>query len=514
MVGLFVRLKLRLIRGSLRGDTAKQIGFVFSMIAAACCAFFGFLLFAVTRAADADVAQEIGIVAFTAFAMSWTIVPLLAFGLDETLDPSRLALFPLTPRQLAVGMLTAGATGPWPLASLIALFGAVIGLGRTAGGIVLGILAVLAVFAFCLVLSRTVTTALSGVLRSRRGRDLLAVAAVLVVVAGQLPNLLINRGVPGGGRALLDSLAAVLRWTPPGMAAHAISDGGLVGLGELVVVAASVVLLAWLWMLALRRALVTPDSSSQQAGSVRRSRIGRFLPSGMLGAVVAKELKYVRREPRGRIGWISAVVVSGFLAFSMHFEGSVFAIAPPAIAATMIGLQAANVFGIDGRALWMNAVVFTGERDVRTDLAGRHLGFAIIAVPLLTVLSVVSAILAGDLWAAVPAALTAWGVLGVSLGTGAITSVLSPYTLPERMNAFSSAAPGQGGLMFVSAFGAMLGTGLLAVPFVVLVAVGFTWVSVLAVLWGLLVSFGGRRLAGVVGWNRLPDLLAAVARPT
>jgi ABC-2 type transport system permease protein len=514
VVGLFLRLKLRLIRGSLRGDVAKQIGFVVSVTAAAFCAFFGFLLFALLRVADADLAQELGIVAFAGFAATWTVVPLLAFGLDETLDPSRLALFPLSTRQLAMGMLTAGAAGPWPMASLIVLLGAVIGLGRSITGIALGVVAVCLEFAFCLVLSRTVTTALSGVLRSRRGRDLLAVAAVLVVVAFQVPNLLINRGVPGDGRALLDSAAAVLRWAPPGLAAHAIADGGLAGLGELVVVAASVVALAWLWIVALRRALVTPDSSSQGAGSVRRSWIGGFLPRGRLGAVVAKELKYARREPRGRIGWISAVVVSGFLAFSMQLQGMAFAFVPPSIAALMIGLQTANVYGIDGRALWMNAVAFTRERDVRTDLAGRHLGFAIIAVPLLTVLAVVFSLLAGHPGTAVPAALTAWGVLGLGLGAGAVTSVLSPYTLPERMNAFNSAAPGQGGLMFVSSFGAMLVTILLAGPVVVLVLVGFTWVSVLAVPYGLAVSLAGRRLAGMVGWNRLPDLLAAVARPT
>jgi hypothetical protein len=55
-------------------------------------------------------------------------VPLIAFGLDGTLDPATLALFPLRLRPLAVGLLAASATGVWPLANVIGLLGASLGL--------------------------------------------------------------------------------------------------------------------------------------------------------------------------------------------------------------------------------------------------------------------------------------------------------------------------------------------------------------------------------------------------
>ncbi|MEZ0072728.1 ABC-2 type transport system permease protein [Planotetraspora sp. GP83] len=518
MVRLFVRLKLRLIRGNLRGDTIKQLGFVFSVIGAVVAAVAGFLLFSLVRLAPADVALDIGIVAFTLFTIGWILVPLLAFGLDETLDPSRLSLFPLTTRQLAIGMFAASATGPWPLASLIVLAGGVVGLASGLGGVLLGLVAVVLQFALCLVASRALTTALSGALRSRRGRDLLAVAAVFVVLLFQLPNLLLNRGLPGDPRKLLESAGSALRWTPPGLAAHAIADGGLIGVAELIVVAMVVVVLAWLWIAALQRALVTPDSSNQSGGSVRRSRIARFLPGGMLGAVVAKELKYARREPRGRISWFTAIAVSGIIMFSLRgpggWQGPAFAIAPACLAALMIGLQAANVFGIDGRSLWMNAVAFSTDRDLRTDLAGRHLAIAIIAVPLLTVVSVVAALVAGNLPWALVAALTAWGVLGVALGVGSVTSVILPYTFPDRLNAFSGAAPGQGGQAFLASFGAMLGTSMIALPVVLPVLLGAYWLCVLAVPYGLLIAWAGRRLGASIGFNRMPDLVAAVSRPT
>ncbi|ETK33414.1 hypothetical protein [Microbispora sp. ATCC PTA-5024] len=519
MVTLFVRLKLRLVRGGLRGDTIRQIGFGVSVVMAVVAAVSGFLLLSLIRLAPDDVALNLGIAAFTLLTVGWIVVPLLAFGLDETLDPARLALFPLTTRRLATGLFAASAAGPWPLASLAALAGGVAGLARGPGGVLLGVVAVALEFALCLVASRAITTALSGALRSRRGRDLLAVAAVAVLLLFQLPNLLLNRGLPGDPARMLEAAAVVLRWTPPGLAAHAIADGGLIGVAELIALGMVVVVVAWLWIVALQRALVRPDSSTAAgAGSVRRSWSGRFLPRGMLGAVVAKELKYARREPRGRITWFTAIVVTGVVMFSTRGpdggEGAAFAVWPAGLAALMVGLQAANSFGIDGRSLWMNAVVFSGARDLRTDLAGRHLAIAIIAVPLLTVVALVAGLVAGSAVWALAAAPTAWGVLGVSLGVGAVSSVILPYTYPERLNAFSGAAPGQGGQAFLASFGTMFGTGLLALPLVVPVLLGAYWLAVLAVPYGLLVAWAGRRLASSIGFNRLPDLLAAVSRPT
>ncbi|GII53224.1 transporter [Planotetraspora thailandica] len=516
LFALFVRLKGRLILGSLRGDTAKQIGFVFSVLAAVVCGAGGFLLFALLRMASPGTALDAGVVVFAVFTIGWALIPLVFFGLDETLDPSRLALFPLSTRQLAIGMTAASATGPWPLATLAILAGGIAGLSRGPGGVVIGLLAVALQFVLCLVVSRLITTALSGALRSRRGRDVLAVAAVFVVLAFQLPNLIVNRSNPGDVAGLFSAAADVLRWTPPGLAAHAIADGGIAGVADLAAVAVVVVVLAWAWIAALRRALVLPDASNQGGGSVRRSWIERFLPRGMLGAVVSKELKYARREPRGRIAWFSAIVVSGVIMFSIRGDagpsgpGSVAG--PACLAALMIGLQAGNVFGLDGRSFWMNAVAFPTEREMRTDLAGRHLGTAIIAVPLLAVVALVAGLLMGDASWALPAALTAWGVLGVTLGAGAVASVLLPYTVPERLNAFSGAAPGQGGLAFVSSLGMMLASAAVALPIFLPVAMGLTWVAPLAVPYGLLAAWGGRRLAASLGFGRMPEIFAAVSR--
>ncbi|WP_219465632.1 hypothetical protein [Nonomuraea rhizosphaerae] len=516
-VTLFAQLKLRLMAGNLRGDLQRKLGFAFTLVMGVIIAVVGFLLMGLLRLAPPDTAAAVVILVYTFMLIGWMIVPLMAFGLDDTLDPARLSLFPLTTRTMAIGMFTASATGIWPLVTLVVAAGALAGLASSAGGVVLGIVAVFLQFALCLTLSRLITTALSGALRTRRGRDVLAVAAIFVVLLAQLPNLLLNSsfGEPG---AMLHQAADLLRWTPSGMAAHAIADGGLIGLGELVVVALAVVLAAWLWIKALNRALVTPDFSTQ-AASVRKESglVDRFLPDGPLAAVVVKELKYIRREPRLRVGWFSSLLVAVVLGFTATRSGGAGVWLPillSAAAGLMISLQAANAFGIDGRSLWMNAVVIDSERGLAVDLAGRHLASALVATPLLIVISVSAGLFAGHPEGIAPAVLAGLGALGIGYGVGSVTSVVIPYTMPERMNAFSGAAPGQGGQAFASAMGAMLGITALALPFVIPLLFGLLWVSILAPFYGLLAEILGRKLGAKIGFNRLPDLLAAISKPT
>ncbi|MFB4288370.1 hypothetical protein ACBI99_12070 [Nonomuraea sp. ATR24] len=516
-VALFAGLKLRLITGNLRGDTARQVGFAFTLILALGTAAGGFALVSLLRLAPPDVAVAVVTLLFTALLFGWMVVPLLAFGLDDTLDPARLSLFPLRTRELAVGMFTASATGVWPAATLIVTAGALVGLAGGVGGVLVGLLAVLAHFALCLVASRLVTTALSGALRSRRGRDALAVAAIAVVLLFQLPNLLMNRGF-GDPQGMLLDMAGALRWTPSGLAAHAIAGGGLAGLAEVAVLAALTVAAGWLWIKALGRALVTADSSTQ-AASVRRDSglADRFLPDGPLAAVVTKELKYVRRDPRYRILWFAAVAVVLVMAFSFTgqgMSGPALPIGMTAFCGMMIAVQLGNAYGIDGRSLWMNTVAFGAQRQFDLDLAGRHLANALIAVPVLALVAVASALFAGEPGTIGWALAAGTGVLGVGFGVGSVTSVLIPYTVPERMNAFTGAAPGQGGQAFGCALLAFAGVGLLSAPFAVAVAFAGPWVLAFAPPYGLAIETLGRRLGAKIGFARMPELLAAVSRPT
>src|ERR1700716_1196709 len=145
------------------------------------------------------------------------------------------------------------------------------------------------------------TTLFSGILRSRRGRDVLifvvAVAGLVPALAGQIvPRLLVSpnhRNITGGpvGRALY--------LLPSGWLAHAVVQtraGHLpVAVAELAAGGAAVAGALWLWSWALQRALTTSEpATAKQArkGPGLFSPPPSFLPRTTTGAVAAKEMRY------------------------------------------------------------------------------------------------------------------------------------------------------------------------------------------------------------------------------
>jgi ABC-2 type transport system permease protein len=508
VVGLWARLKLRLIAGNLRGSTGRQIGFAVSVACALAFGFGGFLGAAQLRVADDGIGAGVAVIVFTVLTIGWVVLPVMAFGVDETLDPSRLALLPLTRRDLAVGMFASSAVGLWPAASLLVLLGLVAGVAPDPVTAVVGVAAALLQLALCLTVSRAVTTSLARVLRSRRGRDFMLAVGLVLTLLAQIPNLVLNgtlRGSPD--RADFDRIVRMLEWGPPGAAARALADGNPLWLAPLTV---SVALIGWWWLATLDRLQVTVDTSTQ-ATEVRRRR---WNPAGQLGGVTVKELTYLRRDPRRVVGLVSSLALTVVLTFSWGRNGS-GPVPPVAFGALVLGMQNGNAFGGDGGALWMNAVTWCTPLDVRTDLAGRHLAYLLVATPTLVLMAVASALLSsspGDIPLAV---LVGLGVLGVALGVGSVTSVLLPYALPDRINAFSGAAPGQGGAAFVSSMSLLISTAVLAVPIGALVGLGAPlWLMVLGPAYGLLLAWAGRRLAASRAYPRLPELVASVSRAT
>lgn len=525
MAGLFVQLKLRLLTGGFRKSTGQMVGFILGAVFAVCLGALGCFLLAVLRG-QGRTATDIGVVVFTAFALGWGFLPLLHFGTDETLDPSRLALLPLNRRRLITGLFVASLVGTPPVATLLVLAGGVVGLSGGAGSILVGVVAAALELALCVTFSRALTCALSGLLRSRRGRDLAVFAGLAIVVGIQGLNLAAQYLAGWDVGNALTNAARVLRWTPSGLAAHAIGDarGGdyLTAVGELAATAGTVALLLWWWTAALTRALVVHDASTQ--GAVRPHgrlgpTVGALLPTGRVGAVAAKELRYVWREPRRKVGLASSLWPGVIIGFSFATNGGGLragALIAVSFIALLLGLQAANQFGLDGAATWMNVMATSEPRDMRADLAGRNLAHAMIGVPLLLIVSGCFGAFARDLGQAVTAFAVGCGVLGVSLGLSSVTSVLLPYPVPERRtNVFSGGNAGRGCLTAATAWGTMLASAVLALP-VILPAAFFgapatVPLLVLAPAYGAGIAWAGRRIATAVAFPHLPELLAKVS---
>jgi ABC-2 type transport system permease protein len=522
---LLVQLKLRLLTNALRSSRGAKISFIVSTIFAVLVAIGTFAILAALRGQSAAADQTAAV--FTVFAFGWLILPLLSFGLDGTLDPATLALYPLRTRPLAVGLLAASATGAWPLANVIGLLGATVGLARGALGLLIALLAVLLEVLFSITLARFVTTSMAGLLRSRRGRDLAAfmvipIFALYEAFAQVVPRMAAEGKITAATFAGIDKW---LRWLPPGLAAHAIQDASTGHAGaallRLGLVAAVVAVLGALWIRSLGRALVTVDTSTQS--SAVHGALLPFTRSGIRGTVAGRYLIYQRREPGSVVRWcVIAVVMAAASVSTIRTPAYHVALILSAIlGAGMLGTFNANAIGMTGPAFGLEASALSGMRALRAYFTGRGFALAIIAVPLLAAVSFGLAAFAGHpadwFWVV---AIDLGGV-GAALALSSVFTVTLAYPAEKRVGSPTPrSADGYGGQALASGLGSVFGVAVATVP--VILAVEFTHsvpaavrLPVLVVCgagYGLALAWAGARIAARAAEPRLPELFQLAAR--
>lgn len=516
MAGLFLRLKLRLLRNALRTPSRAAfllVGLVLGLL------LTGFLAigYQVLRD-DPPVATAAGILLAVVLAIGWTTLPIAAFGVDETLDVSRLALLPIRRGPLLAGLLLAAALGVPALLTFLLLAAGAAAVTTTWAALPVAVVAVPLLTAMCLLLGRVVTSALSRLLRSRRGRDLAVLVGLGIVLAAQAPRLLAENVDEAG----LLRIGDLLRWTPPGAGLSAVASASAGSWGpclwELLYLAAFVGLLVGAWYVALGAALVVVDASTTPP---RRRFTGllSLLPDGRLGAVAAKDLRYAWRDPRLKLSWLQMMIFGlAVPAFTLWDSGRY---APP-VAAMFSALLAAslgfNQFGPEGSGFWITVAATGSERQIRVDLAGRNLATAILSMLWILVSCTVLAVLVAP---SVPAAValsigSGAAVLGAGLGVSVLASVLAPYPMPDQPTA-AFAGPGAGrgciaGLAWT--LGAVVVT-VLALPVALPALLSPSgWVALLVLLagpaYGAALAWTGRRIAAAILLTRLPELLVAV----
>jgi ABC-2 type transport system permease protein len=528
MARLFVQLKLRILGNALRSSARGKVSFLISTTFAVLMAAGAFVMLALLRGQGAPV--DLTTVIFTLFGFGWLILPLLAFGLDSTLDPATLSLYPLRTRPLAVGLLAASATGAWPAANVIGLLGVTIGLARGALGEVVAVVAVLLQVLFSIALARFVITGMAGVLRSRRGKDFAVFLFIPIVACYELFTQVVPR-LAASGQLTAASFAGVdpwLRWLPPGLAAHAIWDAShgrpgtaLLRLGLL---AAIVAALAWLWVRALSHALVSPDTSTQSAQvHARALPLARY---GLRGAVTARFWIYQRREPMMLTSWgIVAVImvaasISALLGPQRHPEVLLLG---AVLGAAFVGVFHANAIGVTGPAFLFEAMALNSRRALRDYLAGQNIVLGVIAVPLLVAVSLGLAALAGNM---------AYGLVGVAVdlaGLGAALGLTSIFTVavafPARRRIGSPtlvAAEGYGSYRFASAFGSILGVAAATAPVIIIGLATSTAPAAIrapalllgSAAYGLALAWAGLRVAAGEAEAKLPELCQIAIRST
>jgi ABC-2 type transport system permease protein len=396
--------------------------------------------------------EDLSVVLFATLVTGWVVLPILTFGSDDLLDPARLALLPLSGRQLLTVMGVGALVGVAPIATTVAALGLLPATGSDPASYVVALLSVVLLLALCVTASRATAAALSGLLRSRRGRDLGVGLAALVALSFQLLNPLLQVASSHGdsGKDAFHGLAGPLRWTPPGLLATAPGRSLPGALASLLTAAAVVGALLVGWERSVRRSLERAEitGSRRRRGTALAPR-GVPVPAGRVGAIMAKDLRYLVREPRRLVAAVTAVllpvaVVVGPLVLSggRPSRGLVFVVCGVGmLTAISIG---SNRFGVDGSATWLLLSSAIDGRDARRDLLGGDLAIAAVGGPAVLLIGGLLAAVTGG-WGYLPSALgIAFALLAIGVAVSGLVSVTAPFAIPPSQNAFGSGGAGQG----------------------------------------------------------------------
>ncbi|MFE2017285.1 transporter [Streptomyces sp. NPDC059499] len=527
LVPVFVRLKLTLLRNGLRQSSGRRAAYVASLVVTVLLAV-GQVIGLVALRGHAQ-ATTLVVLMTAVVALGWAVMPLFFPSGDETLDPSRLVMLPLRPRPLIGALLVASLIGIGPLFTLALALGSVIAVARGAAAVVTAVVAVPLMLLVCVALARSVATANIRLLTSRKGRDLAVLSGLVIGVGIQFVNFGAQRLGRAGGLSSLEPLADVVRWLPPASALGAVgsaSEGAYgTAVAQLLLSVLALGALGWLWQRSLVKLMTSPDGSTIAAAepASKRSKAGRsglfaLLPEGRTGTVMERSLRYIARDPKTKATWVTALAIGLIVPVlnAVQGTGSVYL---ASFAAGMLGMQMYNQFGQDTSAFWMVAQTISSTRDAYLELRARALALLLITLPYTALVTVVNAAVLGD-WATLPAGLgLSFALLGGMLATGAMASVLFPYSIPQD-GAFKNVAPGQGGLAWISILGGMVTAGLLCGPVIGLTIWLHTaglqewlWLVLpVGTVYGAFIGWLGVRLAAPRAADRLPEILTAVSK--
>ncbi|HEY0119216.1 MAG TPA: hypothetical protein VGC04_10575 [Cellulomonas sp.] len=493
MVAHLVRLKLTLTVNGLRRSAWVTVGFVVGVL-------YGLGILAVSLGALGYVSTQpfelremTGVLAGAALVLAWWVVPLVAFGLDATMEPARFAPFPIARSRLLVGLTLAGLVGVPGLLTLLGALGTSVLWWHEPRAVPAAIVGALLALLTCLLGSRALTTALARIVVRRRVRE---AGVVLVLIPLVVAGPVLTRLVPAGFdlRAVdVTPLVRVVAWTPLGapwgLAPDVAAGRWGQAAGRLLVALATVAATAFAWDRALGRALVEPVRDTAK----RRDRgLGLFgrVPATPLGAVLARSLTYWLRDPRYAMAVVLVPVLP--IVFALVEPGGRLVLIAAPLSGFLMGWSISADVAYDGTAYWLH--VASPLRGA-ADRWGRALAAASLAVVVVVVLAVISALLAhrpGVLPALVGCGL---GMAGVSLGVASVASALVVY--PVRQSGDSPFSQRQG---------AMLPTFLTQIAGWTLVAALSSPVTVL----GVVAVIGGHSAAGWVALAVGPLLGAGV----
>lgn len=526
MVAILVRLKLSLLRNALRRSVWRTVGMIIGLLYAVGAVVTVVAGLVALRWTSTAMTADVTVLAFALLTAGWLVLSLLVFGIDETLDPARLALLPVRAREIMPGLLVSGLVGSTGLATVLVSLGLLASWSRGLAPILATVVAIPIGVVTCFLLSRAGTAAFSAVLSSRRFRDFafvgLAVLGMTIGVGANLIGGIVDADLASLRTALADA-AAVAGWTPFGwiwaVPADVAAGRWLLAALRLLLAIVLVVALWRGWAYYLDRRLTEPLDATSGASRVRSGGlVDRLYPASPAGGVAARTLRYWRRDPRyvaGIAGFLIGPVILMVAQLANPSGQLLVAAFAPALLCWLIGSSLAQDLSYDGSAVWLHAT--TGLRGI-DDRVGRVLSTITVFVPVLVLLTVVGLAVTGQWSVWLPVVAVSLTLTLVGIGVGSFVGTLWQWPAPPPgASPFQKGA--SGGLPSFASFGVTsLASLLLAAPTIALVIASF-WTGWLAWL-GLAVGAGigaltlwqGIVRGGAILDRRWPEVLAAVSQ--
>lgn len=531
MVRHFVGLKARLTWNGVRYDPQRRFGFpvallLLSWLGVWLATNYTSMISALESGQNEAIASVAGWAALL-FFLGWVTLPVIIFPLDENLDPQQMAMLPVTNTQIVKGLTAASMVAPATVVPLI-LFTAN---GRLFSAGWWMVIPASAVFVALLAVgTQLFSSAISAVLRTRRGRDIatfliLAIAATSFTVYRAVSGLVEDLGVAGAATSV-----ALLDWSlliPPVAAQKAIVDAasGAVGsaVAHLVAAIVGLVAMALVWRRLLGWMLTTPKEGSRPAARAR-SRGMATGPWGIVPNLARKEFRFYIRDPRQRLVWTGTVIFVGLAVAGTvlgatgiyDVRGSTWAPLAAPILVLFVGLPIAlNLFGWERNAA---SYLFVLPPRPAHLIMGKNVAVASALFAETMLLAVLLGLFTGQwrwFYLVFPLAIAA---IGAQVAVGNMVSVLTPLRLPREGTDVFAQSTEQGCLAIVSQTVSFFLIGLLLIPPASLTALTVEFGSVIpawftaafATFWGMILYLLSLLFSSKLLKRRLPEVMAWV----
>ena len=492
---------------------------------------------------------EVLFLVLTGAYVFWLVLPLFEFSVNEGLDLSKLALFPLTRLELMMSLLFSTLLDIPTLGLFLVLAGVIAGWALSLPLTLFALLTMLIFYAQVVGISQLVLALLARTLQSRRFRDLSVIVLILFSSSCYIVSQLVICGLRSTnfiGALKNATFSHYLQWLPPGMAARAVQQASLgnwglsfAWLAALFVVTGAVL---YLWQMVVERGLTSTEGGS--ASTVRRRHVvapahaqaasagiwERILPA-QVRAIALKDLKYYRRDPQ-LLGLLSqSLVTVGVLLFvTVINTGGVnritifgpwaVMIAPLYIFLSLYSLSY-NVLGFERQSL---TTLFLFPIDPKRILWGKNLVVLVLGAIEIALVIVVAAFLTHAWGFALPSFAVGLAGIGVMLGIGNVTSIFLPMRMRQIGRGFrmggANASTQNGCLRGVLSLVTLVLILIVLIPaelalvLPVIFSVLWVWVITipLSVVYGVGIYFFVTALVAPRMIDRIPEILAATTR--